>query len=450
MKARLTLLRILVLVGCLPLVVRQAGMVTVGATSQTCTNFGSKTTPNCPSGCTSGTYITYPLLGGKGFYDATQVTSPCSPSTCAQPTAYSAPTLSQCGQQPCCLANLTKPCSSTECGNADPCCAPSKCINGACCYPNGTGCSSNTQCCMGLCSASLCYQSGIGESCTSNYDCCGQSTICSTSKTCCETVGGFCSANTDCCSNNCVLGTCQHAGSPIIIDVDGSGFNLTDYAGGVKFDLFDLGQPTQISWTAPGSTNAFLALDRNGDGRINDGAELFGDVTPQPPSDEPMAFWRWRYSTSRKMAVTETASSTAATRSTPSFVCGSTPTTTASLNRTSFTGFRNSVLIGSLWTINCRIEWTNTATASVTEQRLTKTIPTLSVLTVGPGTCSCSPLLPLPGMGQRTRTCFKPSVGNAELPGWAKLREVVAGRRVSSAAVLRPTNLRKHRREYAP
>jgi len=88
MKARLTLLRILVLVGCLPLVVRQAGVVTVGATSQTCTNFGSKTTPNCPSGCTSGTYITYPLLGGKGFYDATQVTSPCSPSTCAQPTAY--------------------------------------------------------------------------------------------------------------------------------------------------------------------------------------------------------------------------------------------------------------------------------------------------------------------------------------------------------------------------
>ena len=199
-------------------------------------------------------------------------------------------TLSQCGQQPCCLANLTKPCSSTECGNADPCCAPSKCINGACCYPNGTGCSSNTQCCMGLCSASLCYQSGIGESCTSNYDCCGQSTICSTSKTCCETVGGFCSANTDCCSNNCVLGTCQHAGIPIIIDVDGSGFNLTDYAGGVKFDLFDLGQPTQISWTAPGSTNAFLALDRNGDGRINDGAELFGDVTPQPPSDEPNGF----------------------------------------------------------------------------------------------------------------------------------------------------------------
>ena len=100
----------------------------------------------------------------------------------------------------------------------------------------------------------------------------------------------FCSVDSDCCSNNCVLGSCQHAGSPIIIDVDGSGFNLTDYAGGVKFDLFNTGQTAQISWTAPGSTNAFLALDRNGDGKINDGAELFGDLTPQPPSDDPNGF----------------------------------------------------------------------------------------------------------------------------------------------------------------
>jgi hypothetical protein len=86
-------------------------------------------------------------------------------------------------------------------------------------------------------------------------------------------------------------GACaQCGGTPIIIDVDGSGYHLTDYAGGVKFDILNTGTPIQVSWTAQGSTNAFLALDRNGNGKIDNGAELFGEVTPQPPSDDPNGF----------------------------------------------------------------------------------------------------------------------------------------------------------------
>jgi hypothetical protein len=78
--------------------------------------------------------------------------------------------------------------------------------------------------------------------------------------------------------------------SPIIIDVDGSGIQLTNAAGGVKFDIFNTGTPVSLAWTAPDSTNAFLVLDRNGDGMITSGAELFGNFTPQPASDAPNGF----------------------------------------------------------------------------------------------------------------------------------------------------------------
>lgn len=39
-----------------------------------------------------------------------------------------------------------------------------------------------------------------------------------------------------------------------------------------------------------GSQDGFLVLDRDGDGEITSGAELFGDGTAQPPSAEPSGF----------------------------------------------------------------------------------------------------------------------------------------------------------------
>jgi len=78
--------------------------------------------------------------------------------------------------------------------------------------------------------------------------------------------------------------------SPILIDISGAGFHLTDAQHGVQFDIAGNSKPVQIAWTAPGAMNAFLVLDRNGNGIIDNGKEMFGNFTNQPPSPDPNGF----------------------------------------------------------------------------------------------------------------------------------------------------------------
>ncbi|MFZ5594486.1 MAG: calcium-binding protein [Pseudomonadota bacterium] len=67
---------------------------------------------------------------------------------------------------------------------------------------------------------------------------------------------------------------------PIILDLDGDGLETVGFAAGAYFDHDGDGVLTRTGWA--GKDDALLVWDRNTNGAIDTGAELFGDFTPLP------------------------------------------------------------------------------------------------------------------------------------------------------------------------
>ncbi|MBD3610292.1 MAG: hypothetical protein HUJ30_07055 [Gammaproteobacteria bacterium] len=69
--------------------------------------------------------------------------------------------------------------------------------------------------------------------------------------------------------------TMPRRSDPLILDLDGDGIETSGVSNGSHFDITGDGIKEQVSFVSGG--DAFLAIDKNGNGIIDSGRELFGD-----------------------------------------------------------------------------------------------------------------------------------------------------------------------------
>lgn len=75
-------------------------------------------------------------------------------------------------------------------------------------------------------------------------------------------------------------GNAQPPRDPLVIDLDGDGINFILLEEGVNFDLDNNGFNEKTAWIS--GEDGFLVLDRNGNGVVDNGSELFGDQVINP------------------------------------------------------------------------------------------------------------------------------------------------------------------------
>jgi hypothetical protein len=69
---------------------------------------------------------------------------------------------------------------------------------------------------------------------------------------------------------------------PLVLDLNGDGVRTSGASSPVRFDMQGDGQKELLTWTNPNTEEGFLWIDRNHDGVVTDGTELFGVGTDLP------------------------------------------------------------------------------------------------------------------------------------------------------------------------
>src|SRR5262249_33677396 len=78
------------------------------------------------------------------------------------------------------------------------------------------------------------------------------------------------------------VGQCTVYGTPLVIDFDGDGLDLSGPEEGVMFDLLATGTTQRTGWVKKPRSDMFLVHDIDGNGVIEGDAELFGNRTRLP------------------------------------------------------------------------------------------------------------------------------------------------------------------------